>query len=190
MTKDNTNWSETNLPERLFVLGAGPSLELLYPFREEIDSWGHWVVQRCDIVKPFLEFTKPLYSISYWKLAKTINAGYGIQLVNPSGKKNYGESSIGTFISHFESYSGKELLLFGYDGTGNGYWRQQVFQHKNGDGAGKDHTKKVHIEDVDNFNKLYAKNSCSETKLFHLGKTTNIHVKQLSIKEIKKLIKK
>ena len=58
-------YSETNFPERLFVLGASPSLELLYPYREEMNEWGHWVIQHAAVVQPFLEFIQPLYNISY-----------------------------------------------------------------------------------------------------------------------------
>ncbi len=65
MTTSHEIYSETNFPERLFVIGASPSLELLYPYREEMHEWGHWAIQQAAVIKPFLEFIQPLYNISY-----------------------------------------------------------------------------------------------------------------------------
>lgn len=58
-------YSDTSFPERLFLLGAGPSLESVFPYRQEMSSWGHWVVHRSDLVQPFLEFINPLYTLNY-----------------------------------------------------------------------------------------------------------------------------
>tara|TARA_A100001201_G_scaffold3970_1_gene8492 strand:+ start:1209 stop:1775 length:567 start_codon:yes stop_codon:yes gene_type:complete len=185
MNKNDTNWTETNFPERLFVLGAGPGLELLWPHREEMKNWGYWVIQRADIVKPFLEFINPLYSICYWNQAQKINKGYGIQLLKGCG--GFGDSSISNFMTCFSQGGGKELFLFGYDGSNEGYWRNQLFSYKGvsvtGDGWGGEYTKRRHDKDLKDFNKNY--NNELLLKMFHLGPTNNIHLCQISIEELK-----
>jgi len=182
MNKNNTDWTETNFPERLFVLGAGPSLELLWPYREEMENWGNWVIQRADIVKPFLEFINPLYSICYWPQAKKINKGYGIQLLKGCG--GFGDSSISHFMTCFSQCGGKELFLFGYDGSGEGYWRNQVFNYDNNlDGSGKENTKRIHINDCKSFNQKY--NNELPIQAFHLGPTNNVYYCEISIEELK-----
>ena len=53
MTSVDQIYSETNFPERLFVLGAGPSLELLYPHRRELSRWGHWAVMSSALFRVY-----------------------------------------------------------------------------------------------------------------------------------------
>lgn len=174
-------YSDTNFPERLFVLGAGPSLELLYPYREEMDKWGYWAVQRSDLVQPFLDFTDPLYTIRYFHPPERSHhvdpKTYGINLQNTLGDVKSG-GSIGAFISHFQKFGGKELFLFGYDGTNTGYWRGQSPTW-----CAKWNAVAVYKRDSDDMNKR----NWGSTKLYHLGKTNNNFMTEISIAELMEL---
>ena len=166
-------YSSTHFPKRLFVLGAGPSLELLYPYREEMFSWGEWAIQRSDLVQPFLEFINPLYTIRYWADGRSTNIPYGISLDKPMGPiKNGG--SIGAFISHFQKYGGKEIFLFGYDGDGSGYWRNQKITHRST-------SFQTHKTDSKDMNKV----DWGDTKIYHIGQTNNVFMTQTSISKMK-----
>ena len=159
MTKKNESWSPRNFPDRLFVLGAGPSLELLWPHREKMSSWGDWVIQRGDLTLPFLKYINPLYSICYFesshpKVGK-INRGLAkIELNNTMGDIR-GGCSIGAFMSQFYKFGGKELFLFGYDGSGDGYWRgqspEELYKKYKVD---EEKTRERHQLDRDEFNKI------------------------------------
>jgi hypothetical protein len=181
MNSQDKQYSEINFPERLFVLGAGPSLELLYPYREEMENWGHWAVQRVDLVQPFLEFIDPLYNIGYWPHARRVNKGYGIPLETPRGDLTTG-GTIGGVISQFQKFGGKELFLFGYDGTSSGYWRDNN-RHPSG-GPVSPGTFEQHIKDRDAANKL----KWDSTKVYHLGKTRNSFMTEISIEELKRRV--
>lgn len=176
MTNVDVTYSETNFPERLFVIGAGPSLELLYPYREEMNEWGEWVVQRPDLVQPFLEYIDPLYTINYCGQHKEYYEPLGISLDRPLGTVRDG-GSVGGFISQFEKFGGKELFLFGYDGTVSGYWRNQPSMNP-------DDFKQVGI-DTDVMNSSLSVSA----KLYHLGKTKYTFMTEISVEELKKLIK-
>ena len=181
MNSQDKQYSETNFPERLFVLGAGPSLELVYPHREGMDGWGHWAVQRADLVQPFLEFIDPLYTIGYWDSARQANKGYGISLDEPLGDVTTG-GSLGGFVSQFQKFGGKELFLFGFDGTSSGYWRDNN-RHPSG-GAASPGTFELHKKDRDAANKL----SWGSTNIYHLGKTRNNFMTEISIEELKRKV--
>tara|TARA_Y100000401_G_C8320875_1_gene225163 strand:+ start:1031 stop:1588 length:558 start_codon:yes stop_codon:yes gene_type:complete len=180
----HTTYSETNFPERLFVIGAGPSLELLYPYREEMNEWGEWVVQRPDLVQPFLEYINPLYTISYDSQLARVLAKHkeyyeplrGISLDTPLGNTRSG-GSIGGFISQFEKFGGKELFLFGYDGTSSGYWRNQP-------PLNPEDLKQIGI-DTDVMNASLSVSA----RLYHLGKTKYTFMTEISVEGLKKLIK-
>ena len=74
-------------PKRLFVIGAGPSLEILYEHRHEANDWGDWAVLRSDLVQPLLEFIEPKYTIRYNPVARDINKTYGIPLEKGTPEK-------------------------------------------------------------------------------------------------------
>lgn len=208
MINSHEIYSDTKFPERLFVLGAGPSLELLYPHRRELSRWGHWAVMRSDIVQPFLEFIEPMYSIRYNIIAARHQKVYGIPLEKPLGNINgprhsfdgvrqgyhRGFISLAAFIEHFQSFGGKELFFFGFDGDNSEYWRGQHFdwqQHILAD-PDKPHPPE-HVPfascswqyDTDMMNK---EDLGSLTKLYHLGKTRNNFMTEISIEELKKRI--
>ena len=207
MTSVDQIYSETNFPERLFVLGAGPSLELLYPHRRELCRWGHWAVMRSDIVQPFLEFIEPMYSIRYNIIAARHQKVYGIPLEKPLGnitgprhsfdgvRQGYhrGFISISAFIEHFQSFGGKELFLFGFDGDSSSYWRGQEFDWQRELPADPDKPlPPSHLRpeaaweyDTDMMNK---EDLGSLTKLYHLGKTRNNFMTEVSIEDIKELV--
>jgi hypothetical protein len=168
-------YSETSFPERLFLLGAGPSLELVFPYREEMSSWGDWVVQRSDLVQPFLEFIEPKYTIRYWAKGRSFNKAYGVSLNTPRGKIKEG-GSLGAFISQFQEFGGKELFLFGFDGDGSGYWRDQKKSNLE--------VRENHEKDCHNMNKI----DWGSTKLYHIGKTNNKFAKQICINDMYTII--
>ena len=120
-------WLNISFPERLFVMGAGPSLEILYEHRREANEWGDWAVMRSDLVQPLLEFIKPKYTIRYYSAIRHLNKTYGISLeeVHPdtNGDGDSGGSSLHEFIYQFQDHGGKELFLFGFDGDSSGHWR-------------------------------------------------------------------
>ena len=176
MNNKYKQYSETNFPERLFVLGASPSLELLYPYREEMNEWGHWAIIHPPVTRAFLEYINPLYLISYTRCGLQDKAYAEICLNNPLGNVTYG-ASIGGFISQFEKFGGKELFLFGYDGTVSGYWRNQPSMNP-------DDFKQVGI-DTDVMNSSLSVSA----KLYHLGKTKYTFMTEISVEELKKLIK-
>lgn len=176
MTNVHATYSETNFPERLFVIGAGPSLELLYPHREEMNEWGEWVVQRPDLVEPFLEYIDPLYTIHYCPQHNEYYEPLGIPLYTPLGNTRSG-GSIGGFISQFQKFGGKELFLFGYDGTRSGYWRNQP-------SLNADDFKQISI-DADVMNASLSVSA----RLYHLGKTKYTFMTEISVGGLKELIK-
>lgn len=185
MNSQDKQYSETNFPERLFVLGAGPSLELLYPYREELDSWGHWAIMRSDIVQPFLQFIKPLYTIRYYPRGRQIdkttgeqyNKAYGISLDRALGDMTNGHGgSIGLFVSQFQKFGGKELLCCGFDGTNEGYWRgQTTWNHQ---------SSYQHNRDCNTMNKT-SKEAWGSVKVFHVGATRYNIMTEISIEKIK-----
>ena len=207
MTNVDQIYSDTKFPERLFVLGAGPTLELIYPYRREMYKWGHWAVMRSDLVQPFLEFIEPLYSIRYNVIAARHQKVYGIPLEKPLGNitgprhsfhgirqgSHRGFISLAAFIEHFQSFGGKELFLFGFDGDSSSYWRGQEFDWQDEVPADPDkpappphlRTEAAWEYDTDMMNK---ENLGGLTKLYHLGKTRNNFMIQVSIQDIKELI--
>jgi len=202
---EDKQYSETNFPERLFVLGASPSLELLYPYREEMNEWGYWAIQRTDLVQPFLEFIDPsrhLYNISYWP--ENRNKGGRISLNGttyigdqiffkppPSPSKSKLKwrlpSSICAFISHFQKCGGKELFLFGYDGTNAGYWRKQSTPWIAP--ASRKNTHSNIEKDTKYMNEAFATiyTDWQALKIYHLGKTRNNFMTEISIEELMEL---
>ena len=192
-------WLNISFPERLFVIGAGPSLEILYEYRREANEWGDWAVLRADLVQPLLEFIKPKYTIRYYAAVRHLNKTYGIPLeeVHPdtNGDGQSGGSSLHEFIYQFQDHGGKELFLFGFDGDDSGHWRgtgKYVFPGTNetlpwpymGEApsdwpSGKD---SPHVQDADHMNKCSSQISI---KLFHIGKTRHKTMKQITIDELK-----
>tara|TARA_R110002110_G_C13263050_1_gene701015 strand:- start:21 stop:536 length:516 start_codon:yes stop_codon:yes gene_type:complete len=162
-----------SFPKRLFVMGAGPSLEILYEHRHEANDWGDWAVVRSDLVQPLLKFIKPKYTIRYWPKGRSFNTVYGISL--EENTKRMGGSSIGAFILNFQEHGGKELFLFGFDGDSSGYWRNQPGLQAPIDLA--DHGK-----DCDDMADLPVWES---TKLYHIGKTRNKFMTEISIDDLK-----
>ena len=170
-------WLDISFPERLFVMGAGPSLEILYEYRHEANDWGDWVVTRSDLVQPLLKFIEPKYTIRYYSAIRNINKTYGIPLekVHPDTKAGQsGGSSIHEFIYQFQDHGGKELFLFGFDGTNTGYWRRR------GSVAGS--PIEAHQRDCDHMNNCSSQISI---KLFHIGETRHKLMKQISIDDLK-----
>ena len=170
-------------------------------------KWGHWAVMRSDLVQPFLEFIEPLYSIRYNVIAARHQKVYGIPLEKPLGnitgprhsfhgiRQGYhrGFISLAAFIEHFQSFGGKELFLFGFDGDSSSYWRGQEFDWQDEVPADPDkpappphlRTEAAWEYDTDMMNK---ENLGGLTKLYHLGKTRNNFMIQVSIQDIKELI--
>ncbi len=171
-------WLSISFPERLFVIGAGPSLEILYEYRHEANEWGDWAVLRSDLVQPLLEFIKPKYTIRYYADVRHLNKTYGIPLeeVHPdtNGDGQSGGSSLHEFIYQFQDHGGKELFLFGFDGDDSGHWRGTDKWP-----SGKD---SPHVQDADHMNKCSSQISI---KLFHIGKTRHKAMKQITIDELK-----
>tara|TARA_R110002110_G_scaffold403608_1_gene621451 strand:+ start:872 stop:1474 length:603 start_codon:yes stop_codon:yes gene_type:complete len=174
------SWLSTSFPERLFVMGAGPSLEILYEHRHEANDWGDWAILRSDLVQPLLEFIEPKYTIRYNSNARDRNKTYGIPIeIGPPDEwiptQNIGEggvSSIQAFIYQFQNNGGKELFLFGFDGDSSGYW-----------GKEKCPMNLVISKDCEYMNR------CSSqilVKLFHIGETRHKTMKQISIDDLKR----
>ena len=199
MNNKYKQYSETNFPERLFVLGASPSLELLYPYREEMNEWGHWAIIHPPVTRAFLEYINPLYLISYTRCGLQDKAYAEICLNNPLGNVTYG-ASIGGFISQFEKFGGKELFLFGYQGgVPSGYWRAQPLDtgvtecpaiYTTGGDARVGMNPEKHLIDCDNMNKDFATRYTGwrSLKLYHLGKTRYNFMTKVSTKELMELI--
>lgn len=194
MNNKYKQYSKTNFPERLFVLGASPSLELLYPYREQMNEWGHWVIQHAAVIQPFLEFIQPLYNISYASgPCADLNKSYGgIPLEKSLGDVNTG-CSIGGFISQFQKFGGKELFLFGYQGgVPSGYWRDQPLDIGVPKGTfwGVGMNPEKYLKECNEMNKIYTTEYTDwhSMKLYHLGKTRYNFMTEISTKELTELI--
>jgi hypothetical protein len=156
----------------------------VFPYREEMNSWGDWVVHRSDLIQPFLEFIKPKYTIRYWRDGRSINSVYGISLDSPRGLIKDG-ASIGAFISQFQKYGGKELFLFGYDGDNSGYWRNQCCKNTERlSNTPRNTILENHLKDSENMNKT----TFGDVKIYHIGKTNNEFMIEISISDMKKII--
>ncbi len=123
------NWYRYKFPKRLFLLGAGPSLGILYEFCTDIlpyhpdlflQDWGKWAEMRADISHDIHTFVKPDYSIrlnpDFRKPLEEYTVGEKIIVGRPRG------NSLSEFLQLFEEHGGEEIFLFGFDSDGSGYW--------------------------------------------------------------------
>lgn len=153
-------------PERLFVIGAGPSLEILHEHRHEANGWGDWAVITPRLVQPLLAFIEPKYTI---KDNPSILSKY---TMNPH--TGGGISTIHSFVYKFQENGGKELFLFGFDGDSSGYWRQKE--------AGERPLHYTITKDCDYMNEC---SSLISIKLFHIGETRHKTMEQITISDLK-----
>jgi hypothetical protein len=108
-----------DFPKRIFIMGAGPSLQILYDNRFRAKDWGDWADIRPDVAKPILDVIKPAYSIRLYPRMRDVFPCLGkkIQEGRPRG------NSLTEFLLLFEEHGGEQAFLFGFDGSGQGYWR-------------------------------------------------------------------
>lgn len=126
-------WENYKFPKRLFIMGAGPSLQLLYDNKEEAQHWGDWAEIRSDICTPILKTIKAMYSIRLNPILreKLHNQGEIIAPTTSRPSDKYREiprvsgSTLSEFLLLFEEHGGEEAFLFGFDGDGSGYWREK-----------------------------------------------------------------
>lgn len=165
------NFSHMTFPERLFVIGAGPSLEILHEHRHEANGWGDWAVITPRLVQPLLASIEPKYTIKGNPsiLSKHIEQRYDHMNPHTGG----GISTIHSFVYNFQENGGKELFLFGFDGDSSGYWRQKE--------AGERPLHYTITKDCDYMNEC---SSLISIDLFHIGGTRHKTMKQISITEM------
>ncbi len=124
------NWYRYKFPKRLFLLGAGPSLEILYQYimRDgdnpdfSVKDWGAWAEMRADISCRLHPYVKPKYHLRQngnfrHNLDKYIS-GEKIVVSRPRG------NTMAEFLQLFEEHGGEEIFLFGFDQNDEGYWRR------------------------------------------------------------------
>lgn len=149
-----------DFPKRIFIMGGGPTLQILYDNRFRAKDWGDWADIRPDIAKPILDVIKPTYSIRLFPDMRDVFPCLGkkVQEGRPRG------NSLCEFLLLFEEHGGEEAFLFGFDGSESGYWvhEENYLQH-----FGQGYT---HRRDAGWFNNAYL--PISSLKLYHIGQTT------------------
>tara|TARA_Y100001938_G_scaffold34651_1_gene47614 strand:- start:917 stop:1618 length:702 start_codon:yes stop_codon:yes gene_type:complete len=125
------NWYKYKFPKRVFLLGGGPSLEILYQYIMRDDKkpdysprdWGKWAEMRGDITHVIHPFVSPSYSIrlnpNFRERLEEYVVGEKIIVGRPRG------NSMAEFLQIFEEHGGEEVFLFGFDSNGSGYWNKR-----------------------------------------------------------------
>ena len=120
------NWYKYKFPKRLFLLGAGPSLEILYQYiMRDVEPdcspchWGKWAEMRSDIsycLHPFVDINYSIRLSGRFRDILEDEQGERIVVGRPRG------NTMSEFLQIFEEHGGEEVFLFGFDSDGSGYW--------------------------------------------------------------------
>lgn len=172
-----------NFPKKLYIIGAGPSLQILYDNIEKCKRFGPWAEMRSDVSQEILDeiiaynLYNVRYSIRYSEHQLKDNL-YGdvINYLNHDigpreGPWTRDGNSLAIFLYEFYRHGGEEVVLFGFDADGSGYWKAHDKNNKFNGGQV--------VADTGFFNSEVIP-SLGNLKISHVGKT-KLNVNEITI---------